>query len=772
MASEVRSSMLALQDEYYEGRPWTNDNSYRWNGNNTIGYGCAAFAFILSDAAFGTLPARKYTTINYSDLRVGDILRINNDTHSVIITYKYDDHIVIAEGNYNSSIHWGRSIEKSKVEQADYYLTRYPTGSQPSQPETAPNITSQPVSMRVSENYHVEFTVVAENATSYQWYSRASSTASWSAVTENGTSPTYSFTAKLSHNGSQYRCLVSNAQDSVFSEAVTLWVISIPVITRHPASVSVNAGETATFSVTATGQNLKYKWYYIKPGESNLTPVSQNGTSATYSLVAQERHNGYMYCCEVYNENSSVYSHYATLTVGSSSQPAEEYTEIVANNGDTIRFGLQDDDQYTYQWYYMAPEDTEWTKLTPNGTSATITISQIGVEYNGYKYRCKVMNADGGIGYSSIFRLTVLGVSKPVITAHPSNQKMNEGAKATFKVVATDANSYQWYYQKPNNSTWNAVSNNGTSATYSLTTAARHNGYKYRVKVSNSAGAVWSNAATLTVNLKPVITTQPSSQKVNEGAKAMFKVVATGATGYQWYYQKSNDSTWYAVSNNGTSATYTLTTAARHNGYKYKVKVSNSAGYIWSNTVTLTVTTADEPTITTQPTNQTVNEGANVTFKVVASNAESYQWHYQKPNDSTWYAVSNNGTSATYSLTTAARHNGYKYRVKVSNSAGYVWSNTVTLTVNLKPVITGQPSNVSTVVGKTVTFKVTATGATSYQWYYQKPGETTWIAVTNNGTSATYTLTTAARHNGYKYKCEVKNAVGSVYSNIVTLTVK
>ena len=44
--------------------------------------------------------------------------------------------------------------------------------------------------------------------------------------------------------------------------------------------------------------------------------------------------------------------------------------------------------------------------------------------------------------------------------------------------------------------------------------------------------------------------------------------------------------------------------------------------------------------------------------------------------------------------------------------------------------------------------------------------------MTNNGTSATYTLTTAVRHNGYKYKCEVKNAAGSVFSNIVTLTVK
>ena len=274
------------------------------------------------------------------------------------------------------------------------------------------------------------------------------------------------------------------------------------------------------------------------------------------------------------------------------------------------------------------------------------------------------------------------------------------------------------------------------------------------------------------LDAKPVITTQPTSKKVSEGTKATFKVVATGATAYQWYYQKPGNSTWTAVINNGISATYTLTTEARHNGYRYRVKVSNSAGYVWSNTVTLTVTTAAKPTITTQPSNQKVNEGAKATFKVVASNAKSYQWHYLKPNDSTWYAVSNNGTSATYTLTTAARHNGYKYRVKVSNTAGYVWSNTVTLTLNLKPVITAQPSNQSVTAGRTATFKVTATGATSYQWYYQKPGESTWIAVSNNGTSATYTLTTAARHNGYKYKCEVKNAVGSVFTAVVTLTVR
>ena len=44
--------------------------------------------------------------------------------------------------------------------------------------------------------------------------------------------------------------------------------------------------------------------------------------------------------------------------------------------------------------------------------------------------------------------------------------------------------------------------------------------------------------------------------------------------------------------------------------------------------------------------------------------------------------------------------------------------------------------------------------------------------MTVNGKAATYSLTTAARHNGYQYKCTVTNSAGSVTSSAVKLTVK
>ena len=129
----VYRKMIALKNEYYEGRPWTNNNQYVFTHyppySTYTGQGCVAFALILSDAAFGELPARRIDKggFAYSDLRPGDILRVDNNSHTVIILQVFSDHIEIAEGNYASSIHWGRTIDKQTVmNTTDYILTRYP----------------------------------------------------------------------------------------------------------------------------------------------------------------------------------------------------------------------------------------------------------------------------------------------------------------------------------------------------------------------------------------------------------------------------------------------------------------------------------------------------------------------------------------------------------------------------------------------------------------------------------------------------------------------
>lgn len=125
-SNQVYDTLIALKEVLPEGLPWTNDNYVAWSGGiYSGGFGCAGFAFALSDAAFGDAPARMHE--NYDNIRVGDILRINNDTHSVIVLEVRESSVVVAEGNYNNSVHWGRELPKSSLPgEGNYIMTRYP----------------------------------------------------------------------------------------------------------------------------------------------------------------------------------------------------------------------------------------------------------------------------------------------------------------------------------------------------------------------------------------------------------------------------------------------------------------------------------------------------------------------------------------------------------------------------------------------------------------------------------------------------------------------
>ena len=149
--TEVYERMIALKDDdrYKEGTTWTNyepypnttGDDYHWqggplNGTNISAVGCVAFAFILSDTAFGQLKARMYSAgeFSYEDIKVGDILRVSNDAHTVIVLEVSDVGVVVAEGNISTGdhkgrVHWGRAIPKDEVmSNTSHYITRYPEG--------------------------------------------------------------------------------------------------------------------------------------------------------------------------------------------------------------------------------------------------------------------------------------------------------------------------------------------------------------------------------------------------------------------------------------------------------------------------------------------------------------------------------------------------------------------------------------------------------------------------------------------------------------------
>src|SRR5271170_5189237 len=108
----------------------------------------------------------------------------------------------------------------------------------------------------------------------------------------------------------------------------------------------------------------------------------------------------------------------------------------------------------------------------------------------------------------------------PSITTQPASQTVTAGQTASFSVVATGTSTLTYQWKK------NGTAISGATATSYTTpaTAASDNGTSFTVAVTNSVGSATSNAATLTVNVPPAITTQPVSQTVTAGHTVTFSV--------------------------------------------------------------------------------------------------------------------------------------------------------------------------------------------------------------------------------------------------------
>lgn len=90
------------------------------------------------------------------------------------------------------------------------------------------------------------------------------------------------------------------------------------------------------------------------------------------------------------------------------------------------------------------------------------------------------------------------------------------------------------------------------------------------------------------------------------------------------------------------------------------------------------------PTITSQPANQTVNEGQSATFTAAASGnpTPSVRWQRSTDGGGSWSDIAG-ATSSSYSTgATTSSMNGYRYRMVATNTAGSAGSNPATLTVN------------------------------------------------------------------------------------------
>ena len=196
----------------------------------------------------------------------------------------------------------------------------------------APSITTPPQSKTVTVGQSVTFSVTATGTAplSYQWYKDGS-------IISGATSSSYSISNVQSANAGTYTVTISNGTlpNATSSGAVlTVSAASMaPSITTPPQSQTITAGQSVTFSVTATGSApLSYQWYI---GGNAIS----GATASSYSLSIVQAANAGTYTVTVSNGTlPNATSSGAVLTV--SAVPAT-VTDIDGNVYQTVTIGTQ-----------------------------------------------------------------------------------------------------------------------------------------------------------------------------------------------------------------------------------------------------------------------------------------------------------------------------------------------------------------------------------------------------------------------------------------------
>lgn len=238
-----------------------------------------------------------------------------------------------------------------------------------------PVITQQPTNQTVNEGGALTLSVLATNATGYQWKKDGEDISS-------ATSATYTKQSVVPADAGSYTCVVSGeGGTSVTSDAATVTVNALPVITQQPSSQTINEGGNINLSVTATGAT-GYQW---KKDGSDIP----SATNATYSKSGALPADAGSYTCVVTGAGGSVTSNPATITVNAlpviTQQPAnQEITE-----GETLTLNVVATGATGYQWK-KGEEDIL------NATAATYT-KEGATAADAGSYTCVVTGAGGSV---------------------------------------------------------------------------------------------------------------------------------------------------------------------------------------------------------------------------------------------------------------------------------------------------------------------------------------------------------------------------------------
>ena len=333
-----------------------------------------------------------------------------------------------------------------------------------------------------------------------------------------------------------------------------------PTIATHPASRTVPAGGSATFSVSASGTApLTYQW------QRNGANIA-GATSVNYTLSpVTTADNGATFRCVVTNAFGSVTSNSATLTVTSNGAPTGTITSPVAatryRGGDTINYAGTGSDPEdgtlpgsAFTWTVVFHHDTHthpFLPATSGAQSGSFTIPTIGHTETNVWYRVHLTVRDSnGATHSSFVDVLPQTVTLQLATSPAGLQVTLDGQPRSTPVSLTGVVGITRTLgavspQTVNGTTYEFQSwSDAGAATHDIATPSANTTYtaSYRVRPPSAAGLVAAYA--FDEGAGPTAT--DASGSGNTGLVAGATWTAQGRFGSALVFDGAND--WVAVS--------------------------------------------------------------------------------------------------------------------------------------------------------------------------------------------------------------------------------
>ena len=302
-------------------------------------------------------------------------------------------------------------------------------------PPVAPSISTQPAAAIVNVGGSATLAVAASGSgpLAYQWSLEGAALA-------GSTGPILTLSNISALNTGNYSVTVSNSVGSITSSIAPVMLLGAPAIAQQVAAISTTAGNAATFSVTATGDSLRYLW--MRDGLAIAGATASSYTIANPTIAD----NGAVFRVIVYNGAGIVLSQSVVLTVALvptfSAQPADASTTVAG----AATFSVTAQNAASLRWQRNGVDLIDGTDASgaviAGAGGSTLSLTSLPAVWSGSLFRALATATGGGATVASNAATLTVNAAQ-VVSAAAAAGKLAAGPFHTCAIKA-DATVACW----------------------------------------------------------------------------------------------------------------------------------------------------------------------------------------------------------------------------------------------------------------------------------------------------------------------------------------